>query len=120
MRNTGYDLTSASPGTFEGLEETTKEAHMSGQITIRSSTDADQAEIARLAALDSRQAPKGDVMLAFVDDELRAALGLGSNDAIADPFHPTADLVELLRMSAGQQDNHGLGLRAFRHAIQTA
>jgi hypothetical protein len=94
---------------------------MSGQITIRHSTDADQADIGRLAALDSRHAPSGDVMLAFVDDELRAAVGMGSGEAVADPFHPTADLVELLRLSAGQPERAaGFGLRAFRHAAQTA
>jgi len=70
---------------------------MSGQITIRTSTEADRAEIARLAALDSREAPAGDVVLGFVDDELRAAVG--KRDAVADPFHRTAELVELLQLA---------------------
>ena len=94
---------------------------MDSEITIRNSTEADRAAIARLAALDSREAPAGEAMLAFVDDELRAAVGLGSGKAVADPFHPTAELVELLRVSAGQPERAtGFGLRAFRHAAQAA
>ena len=94
---------------------------MGNEITIRHSTDADLQEIARLAELDSRQRPVGHVLLAFVDDELRAAVDLGSGEAVADPFHPTAELIELLRMSAGQPERtSGFGLRSFRHAAQAA
>jgi len=70
---------------------------MSSEITIRSSTDADRAEIARLAALDSREAPAGDLVLGFVDEELLAAVEARSGETVADPFHRTAELVELLR-----------------------
>lgn len=73
---------------------------MDSRITIRHSTDMDRAEIARLAALDSRDAPAGDAMLGFVNDELQAAVALKSGDAVADPFRRTADLVELLRTAA--------------------
>lgn len=70
---------------------------MTEAITIRHSTQADEAAIRRLAALDDRPAPRGEAMLAFVGDELRAALPLGAGGAVADPFHLTDGLVELLR-----------------------
>jgi hypothetical protein len=79
---------------------------MREQITIRRSTQADEAEIRRLALLDDRAAPSGDAMLAFVDGELRAAMPLagrsgvnGHNGVVADPFHRTADLVGMLALS---------------------
>ena len=77
---------------------------MDDTITIRHSTGGDRARIVALGALDSRPAPGGEMLLAFVDGELRAALPLGGGDALADPFHPTTDLVELLRFrAAGEQ-----------------
>jgi hypothetical protein len=38
--------------------------------------------------------------LAFVDDELRAAVG---NRTVADPFYRTAEVVDMLRVQAGQE-----------------
>jgi hypothetical protein len=73
-------------------------------ITIRRSTEADRAEILRLAALDDRDAPAGDSLLAYVGGELRAAVPVGSrNGVVADPFHLTADLVELLEFRSRQE-----------------
>lgn len=73
---------------------------MNNPITIRRSTTGDAAAVARIAALDSGRAPEGDAMLAFVGGELRAVLPLGGGRPLADPFHRTAELVELLRYSA--------------------
>jgi hypothetical protein len=118
--NTGYDLTGNRPRPFQGKDRQ-KEADMNREITIRPSTKADLPEIAQLAALDSRHSPAGDALLAFVDHELRAAVDLDSGDAVADPFHHTADLVELLRLRAnGLEQTSGFGWRAFRHAAQAA
>jgi hypothetical protein len=72
---------------------------MNNSITIRRSTARDAADIARIAALDSGHAPKGDSMLAFTGDELRAVLPLDGGRLLADPFHRTAELVDLLRYS---------------------
>jgi hypothetical protein len=120
MMKAGYDLTTRRAGTFQGRERT-KEVEMDGAITIRLSTQADHEEIVHLAALDSSRPPLGEVALAFVDGNLRAAVALESGDAVADPFYPTAELVELLRMSARQPDRPtGFGLRAFRHAPEAA
>ena len=76
---------------------------MDDAITIRHSTGRDRAGILRLGVLDDRPPPAGEMLLAFVDGELRAALPLGSGDALADPFHPTSDLLELLRFQAGEE-----------------
>ncbi|MFI5038853.1 MAG: hypothetical protein ACHQCG_02835 [Solirubrobacterales bacterium] len=70
-------------------------------ITIRPGYADDQAALARLAALDSAAAvPASPVLLAEVDGELRAALSLADDTAIADPFFPTQHLVRLLRAHA--------------------
>jgi hypothetical protein len=69
-------------------------------IQIRSAGPADAHDLLRLAALDSAPALGARVLLASADGELGAALDLDSGRAIADPFRPTADLVELLRMRA--------------------
>lgn len=73
---------------------------MNNPITIRRSTTGDAAAVARIAALDSGHAPEGDAMLAFEGSELRAVLPLDGGRPLADPFHRTAELVELLRYSA--------------------
>ena len=72
-------------------------------ITIRRSTELDEADLARLAALDEQPVPTGDSLLAYVGDELRAAVPLKGCGALADPFHLTADVIELLRLRARQE-----------------
>lgn len=70
-------------------------------ITIRLAARDDQRALARLAALDSAErVPGGRLVLAEVAGELRAALSLHDGSTIADPFYPTAQLVDLLRAFA--------------------
>lgn len=69
-------------------------------ISIRRATAADEAAIRRLAVLDSAPAPRGELLIAEVAGEPRAALELSSGVAVADPFRPTAELIELLRLRA--------------------
>ena len=69
-------------------------------ITITHSVDQDADAIRRLALLDDRRAPHGPALLAYVGGELRAAVGLLDGQVVADPFHLTADIVELLRAEA--------------------
>jgi hypothetical protein len=73
---------------------------MTEPITITTSTEDDSQRVWRLAALDDRRAPRGPALLAYVGGELRAAVGLVDGQAVADPFHPTARLVEMLRLQA--------------------
>jgi len=69
-------------------------------LTIRGATAADEFAVRRLSALDSAFPPTGYVLLAEMDDELWAALSIDTGHAVADPFRPSADLVELLRFRA--------------------
>jgi hypothetical protein len=76
---------------------------MTEPITITHSTEADEPKLWRLAALDDRRAPRGPALLAYVDGDLRAAVGLVDGRAVADPFHSTADIVEMLRLRAQRE-----------------
>lgn len=87
---------------------------MNNPITIRRSTSGDHAAVARIAALDSGHAPGGDAMLGFVGGELRAVLPLDGGRALADPFHRTAELVELLRYTAADGHDRTRNRRRFR------
>jgi hypothetical protein len=82
-------------------------------VTVRHSTPADQTRLARLAALDSARPLHGPALVAEADSRLLAALPIGSGRAIADPFEPTAELVELLELQR-EQLAPGRGGRATR------
>jgi hypothetical protein len=69
-------------------------------LTIRPADLADLASLDRLAALDSASPPTGNVLVAEVGGELWAAIDVESGTAIADPFRPSGDVVELLRLHA--------------------
>jgi hypothetical protein len=71
-------------------------------LLIRVATADDQRALALLAELDSALAPRGPVLLAERGGEPVAALALGADTAIADPFLPTGDVIELLRLRARQ------------------
>jgi hypothetical protein len=66
-------------------------------VVIRVATPADRDELASLAALDSAPALTGAVLVAQSDGRVRAAYSMDEDRAVADPFVPTAGLVELLR-----------------------
>jgi hypothetical protein len=83
---------------------------MTGSITIRSSTDADAAAIRDLALLDGGSAPRGEALLAYVDGQLRVAVGRSDGAVVADPFHLTADVVELVRARARLERPRGHGV----------
>ena len=72
------------------------------KVTVRQSVSADESNLARLAALDSARPLHGPALVAEADSRLLAALPLGSGRAIADPFEPTAELVELLQLHKEQ------------------
>ena len=73
-----------------------------GSVTLRCGSPADQAPLARLAELDSSTPPAQSVLLAEVNGQLRAALALTDGTVVADPFHPTAELIDLLGARARQ------------------
>jgi len=73
-----------------------------GAVTVRPASTADAGAVADLAELDSVRVPPGPLLLAEVDEELRAALSLTDGTVISDPFHRSGALVALLRDRATQ------------------
>jgi hypothetical protein len=74
------------------------------RITIRAAGPRDAQALRRLAGRDSSTIPDGDLLIALVDGEARAAVSLTTGATIADPFHRTAELVGMLRLrSSGLQ-----------------
>ena len=71
-------------------------------ITIRPARSTDAPALARIAELDSRRLPHGHLLVAEVCGQPVAAIDAGGRDVVADPFRPTADTLELLRLRARQ------------------
>jgi hypothetical protein len=71
-------------------------------VVMRAARGSDGIALARLAALDSKPAPRGEFLVAEVDGVIQAALPLGGGVALADPFKPTAGLVALLELRSGE------------------
>jgi hypothetical protein len=73
-----------------------------GAVTIRRAAAADEPAIARLAALDERELPGGERLIALLAGRPVAAVELCSGRTVADPFEPTQNIVELLGLRAAQ------------------
>ena len=87
-------------------------------LVLRPATAADTAALERLAALDSARPLTGEVVLASVGGEVRAALSLETGRSVADPFHHSLELVPLLRAAAGEaRSRRRLRRRAPRFAL---
>jgi hypothetical protein len=88
-------------------------------VTLRFAFPDDATAIFRLASLDSAEPPAGQLLLAEVAGELRAAVSLHDGSVIADPFHRTAALVALLRERAAQltADTSRPRLRSDRRSV---
>jgi hypothetical protein len=92
---------------------------MTSSLVLRPATSADTTGLERLAALDSARPLSGEVLVASVAGELRAALSLETGRSVADPFWPSAELVELLEAAAGDRPRRRLG-RLRRRAVRPA
>jgi hypothetical protein len=75
-------------------------ASLSPTVVIRAARGSDGPALRRLAELDSADVPTGDLLIAEADDELVAALSVDTGEKVADPFHYTADVVDLLAYRA--------------------
>jgi hypothetical protein len=69
-----------------------------GNVVVRRGRHADIDALAKLAALDSSRPLTGRTVVAEVDGQIVAAVSLHDGRVVADPFAPTADLVEMLRV----------------------
>ena len=88
----------------------------STSLTIRLAREDDRASLASLAQLDSGRAPAHPVLLAETDGGVVAALSLLDGTAVADPFRPTADIVDLLRVRAAATATDAPAGRSLRLA----
>jgi hypothetical protein len=101
-------LRSISRSRVDDVERERTERHIGASsleaapLTIRHASAADLPALGRLAALDSRRVPNGELFVGEVDGRLLAALSIDTGAVIADPFEHTAPLVELLRVHAGE------------------
>jgi hypothetical protein len=70
-------------------------------VTLRSADEADRDALDRLAQLDSRPLSPGPHLVAERGGRIEAAVSLATGELVADPFHRTAELCQLLRCHAG-------------------
>jgi hypothetical protein len=76
-------------------------------VALRIAQSDEAQAVRRLAALDDARALEGPVLLAVMDGEPVAAISLLDRRVVANPFVPTGDVVELLRVRA--EHIHGPG-----------
>ncbi len=88
-------------------------------VLVRPARPVDADALTVLASLDSAAPLTGDVLLAISGGEVAAAMSLDTGAVVADPFVPTAHLVDLLRTAARPADSprpQRFALRAVRAA----
>ncbi|HVP01289.1 MAG TPA: hypothetical protein VMT10_01860 [Solirubrobacteraceae bacterium] len=81
-------------------------------VVLRPARSVDHRALRRLAILDSAEPLAGEILVAERDGEILAAHELHGTRSIADPFVPTADLVDLLRARIALLHRAGAGRRA--------
>jgi hypothetical protein len=72
------------------------------EVMIRFARQGDERALVRLAERDSQPVPAGQLLVAETQGEIRAAMPLDGRRPVADPFHPTAELVSLLALRRSQ------------------
>lgn len=81
--------------------------HTTEGMVVRRATAGDRAQLKRLAELDSARVPTDPVLVAEVGGELRAAISTADGHLVADPWHVTADIAEVLGIRAGLRPELG-------------
>ena len=76
-------------------------------ILIRPFADSDAQAVREVAQRDSSVVPAGVLLVAEVDGQVRAVLSLDTGEVVADPFAPSAQLVDLLEARARQLNSGG-------------
>jgi hypothetical protein len=88
---------------------------------IRIAGDDDRDRIARIASLDSSHPIEGPALVGEIDGVAVAVVSLTDGRAVANPFRPTAGLVEVMRVRAramGAADAHRSRARRVRDALR--
>jgi len=93
------EFTFSSPGSLTSWK-LPKEDQINTQdtITIRPAGPEDRTALDRLAGRDSATLPDDDFLVAEVAGEAWAAIGIRTHALVADPFRPSGQVAELLRM----------------------
>ena len=91
--------------------------HLTHDVSVRRAARDDHADLQSLAALDSARALHGEILIAQVGDEPQAAIEIGSGATVADPFRPTAHLVELLELRAARLDRRPSARPSLRAVV---
>jgi hypothetical protein len=86
----------------------------SSTIALRAATDRDTALLEKLSALDSAPPLHAPAVVALVDGRPVAAASLRDASVVADPFVPTADVVELLQARVAATASAARTTRAHR------
>jgi hypothetical protein len=81
-------------------------------IVVRRASDRDAGALRDLAQLDGVRPLVGEILVAEVAGELRAAPAHGDGRALGDPFHRTMEIRELLELHA--RHLNGAGVRPAR------
>ena len=94
------------------------------RLVLRRAMAQDSAVLVRLAQLDGAPRPSDAMLVAELDDQIVAAVPFDGGRAIADPFLPTAELVELLRarvqlLAAAAPTGRGQQHRRLRPHLRT-
>jgi len=71
-------------------------------VAVRLARAEDASAISRIASLDGKKVPEGQILVAEADREIIAALAIDGGQAVADPFRWTSDVVALMEMRAEQ------------------
>ena len=80
----------------------TAEQTRTHELTIRRLDAGDDAALRRLAELEGRAGPAGELLGALIGDRLLAALSIGGGGSVADPFAASAHALDLLALRAEQ------------------
>jgi hypothetical protein len=75
------------------------------RLIIRTPEQDERGSVERLALLDDRRTPEGELLVAEVDGELWAAVAIQTGDGVSDPFRPSDPVLSVLKATAA-------GLRA--------
>lgn len=76
--------------------------HPAAPVVIRIADQSDDAAIQCLAELDSALPFSGAALIAELDERVVAGVSLADGREVADPFVPTSEILELLRIRARQ------------------
>jgi hypothetical protein len=87
-------------------------------LTVRLAAQDDEPALRRLADVDSASRLTGRVLVAELEDELRAAISLDTGTVIANPFKPSADIVHVLRLRRYQLMRQGSDMAPVRSLLR--